>query len=417
MKKTYKKILKCRLCKNQIKKEIELPNTAIGNDLKNSIHKSLNIQEYPLAVNRCVVCNHFQLGISVKPEILYKKNYTYLSGIGKDFIKHLKIYVDWIEKKLKLKKNDLIIDVGSNDGTCLSFFQKKKLRVCGVDPAKLPSKISNDRGVLCINSFFNEKVVLKIIKEHGRPKLITSHNVLAHIENIRTTFILIYKLLQPEGYLCFEIGYFVKVLKRNNFDTIYHEHLDYHTAKPLVKFLNSIGFSIEKLSVNSIQGGSLRVLARKHHIVKNKLNVKKFILNERRFLRNNYLINSFKKNLYNNINNIKRFINSNKIRDKVIIGYGAPTKAALFCKIFNLNSNIIKFTLEDNPLKTNKYIPSTDIKIIKYKKSILNKFDYIFLFAWNFKDIITEKIKKDVGRKRNLSIIIPNPKLHTKKIC
>lgn len=417
MKKTYKKILKCRLCKNQIKKVIELPNTAIGNDLKNSIHKSLNIQEYPLAVNRCIVCNHFQLGISVKPEILYKKNYTYLSGIGKDFIKHFKIYVDWIEKKLKLKKNDLIIDVGSNDGTCLSFFQNKKLRVCGVDPAKLPSKISNDRGVLCINSFFNEKVVLKIIKEHGRPKLITSHNVLAHIENIRTTFILIYKLLQPEGYLCFEIGYFVKVLKRNNFDTIYHEHLDYHTAKPLVKFLNSIGFSIEKLSVNSIQGGSLRVLARKHHIVKNKLNVKKFILNERRFLRNNYLINSFKKNLYNNINNIKRFINSNKIRDKVIIGYGAPTKAALFCKIFNLNSNIIKFTLEDNPLKTNKYIPSTDIKIIKYKKSILNKVDYIFLFAWNFKDIITEKIKKDVGRKRNLSIIIPNPKLHTKKIC
>lgn len=417
MKKTYKKILKCRLCKNKIKKEIKLPNTAIGNDLKNSIYKSLNIQEYPLAVNRCVVCNHFQLGISVNPEILYKKNYTYLSGIGKDFIKHFKIYVDWIEKKINLKKNDLIIDVGSNDGTCLSFFKNKKLRVCGVDPAKLPSKISNDRGVLCINSFFNDKVVLKIIKEHGRPKLITSHNVLAHIENIRTTFKLIYELLQPEGYLCFEIGYFVKVLKRNNFDTIYHEHLDYHTAEPLVKFLNNIGFSIEKLSVNSIQGGSLRVLARKNPIVKNKLNVKKFILNERQFLRNNHLINSFKKNLYNNINSIKRFINSNKTHNKVIIGYGAPTKAALFCKIFNLNSSIIKFTLEDNPLKTNKYIPSTDIKIIKYEKSILNKVDYIFLFAWNFKDIITEKIKKDVGRKRNLSIIIPNPKLHTNKIC
>ena len=89
----------------------------------------------------------------------------------------------------------------------------------------------------------------------------------------------------------------------------------------------------------------------------------------------------------------------------------------MFSKIFNLNSDIIKFTLEDNLLKTNKYIPGTDIKIIKYKKSILKKVDYIFLFAWNFKDIIIEKIKKDVGGNHNLTIIIPNPKLHTKEIC
>ena len=185
--------------------------------------------------------------------------------------------------------------MGSNDGTCLSFFKNKKFRVCGVDPAKLPSKISNKKGVLCINSFFNKKVVSKIIKEHGYPKLITSHNVLAHIENINITFKLIYKLLQSDGYLCFEVGYFVKVLKRNNFDTIYHEHLDYHTAKPLVKFLNNIGFSIEQLYINSIQGGSLRVLASKKTIVKNSVNVKKFLFNEGQLLRNNFLINTFKK--------------------------------------------------------------------------------------------------------------------------
>ena len=171
---------------------------------------------------------------------------------------------------------------------------------------------------------------------------------MAHIENINITFKLIYKLLQSDGYLCFEVGYFVKVLKRNNFDTIYHEHLDYHTAKPLVKFLNNIGFSIEQLYINSIQGGSLRVLASKKTIVKNSVNVKKFLFNEGQLLRNNFLINTFKKNLYGNINDIRKFIKSDKIRNKIIIGYGAPTKAALFSKIFNLNSDIIKFTLEDN---------------------------------------------------------------------
>lgn len=404
----YKKIIKCRLCNSKIDKIISFPDVPLGNDLQSSKSKSKIIKKYPLKVYRCKKCFHIQLGVSVNPLILYQKNYTYLSGIGKNFLTHFDNYSDWIIKKLNLKKRDLILDIGSNDGTCLKFFKKKGMSVCGVDPAKKPAKISNDNGVKCINSFFNEKVVNKILKNLGRPKLVTSHNVLAHIDEIYSTFKLIYEILEIEGYFCFEIGYFVEVLKKNNFDTIYHEHLDYHTAYPLKIFLNKIGFSIKNISVNSIQGGSLRILAKKEKITNNSKQVLNFIKKEKKIL-NISLINNFKINLSKNIEHIKEYLLDAHKKNFKLIGYGAPTKATLYSKLLNIDSNLIPFTFEDNKLKINKYIPNTDIKIISFSKKRLNDSDIIFIFAWNFKSNIIDKIKFNLNKNKKLTIVIPNP--------
>ena len=111
----YKKIIKCRLCNSKIDKIISFPDVPLGNDLQSSKSKSKIIQKYPLKVYRCKKCFHIQLGVSVNPLILYQKNYTYLSGIGKNFLTHFDNYSDWIIKKLNLKKRDLILDIGSND--------------------------------------------------------------------------------------------------------------------------------------------------------------------------------------------------------------------------------------------------------------------------------------------------------------
>ena len=189
------------------------------------------------------------------------------------------------------------------------FFQKKKLKVCGVDPAYKPAKISNLNGIECINDFFNEKVSRKILKYHGKPKLITSHNVLAHIEELDKTFKLIYNLLEVNGFFCFEVGYFVSVLQKNNFDTIYHEHLDYHTANSIVLFLNKIGFSVKSITTNNIQGGTIRILTKKQKKIGNTKIVEKFTENEFNILYNNNLVKQFKYNLKENIKNLKEYLN------------------------------------------------------------------------------------------------------------
>ena len=117
------------------------------------------------------------------------------------------------------------------------------MRVIGVDPAKKPCEIANSSGINTINSFFNKKTASKIKKKYGQLDFITSHNVLAHTENIQEIFLSIFDLLKEDAYFCFEIGYFKEVVKHNLFDTIYHEHLDYHHAKPLVKLLQNVGLA------------------------------------------------------------------------------------------------------------------------------------------------------------------------------
>ena len=410
---SYKKITQCRLCNSKKIKEIyNFGFIPLGNNLQKSVYKSINCEKYPLSLNQCSACNHFQLSISVNPKILYAKNYTYLTGVTKTFNKHFSDYSSWIIKKCKLKKSSLILDIGSNDGTCLTYFKRNKMKVVGIDPAKIPSDIANTSGISTINNFFNKKNAFRIKKRYGQFDFITSHNVLAHTENIQEIFLSIFNLLKADAYFCFEIGYFKEVVKNNLFDTIYHEHLDYYHAKPLVKFLQNIGFSIVDLSTNKIQGGTLRVLLQKKKLKSKIKKVDNFIKKEENFFKKisvKDMFENFNKILLNLNSQIKKEI----VKNRKIFAYGSPTKASLLLIKSKLNKNIIKNAFEDNQLKCNKYIPGTDIKIVNLKKIKKLSNLTIIILAWNFyKEIRIRLKKKNI---RNTKLIIPLPKFNIRK--
>ncbi|WP_435097651.1 class I SAM-dependent methyltransferase [Candidatus Pelagibacter bacterium nBUS_27] len=404
-------IKNCRLCEsNDLKKIINFGKTAIGNNLSHNRKLSLKSSTYPLELLRCEKCKHFQLSFEVAPSKLYATNYTYLSGIAPSFVKHFKEYSNWIIKKCKIKKNDLVLDIGSNDGTCLKPFKEKKINVLGIDPAKLPAQIANKNGIKTINNFFNKKNANKIKKTYGEIDFITSHNVLAHIGNIKDVFKNIYYLLKKDGYFCFEVGYFLKVLKNNYFDTIYHEHLDYHHARPITQYLSKLGFSIIHISENKIQGGSIRILCKKDG--KNKIlkQPKRFLLNEKKSVINNKLfLKNWQKKIFDNIKRLRKIILDDLKNNKKIIGYGAPTKAALLLKLAKLEHGSINYTIEDNSLKINKYIPETDVQIKPFKNIYSNKPNVMIVFAWNFASDIIKKLKKN--KIKQLKIIVPLPKV------
>lgn len=410
----YKRITQCRLCNSRNLKQVyNFGLIPIGNNLQKTLIKSINCQKYPLSLTQCSKCDHFQLSVSVNPKTLYAKNYTYLTGITKTFKKHFSDYSKWSIEKCKLKKRSLVLDIGSNDGTCLYYFKKNKMNVVGIDPAKKPSKIANDKGIKTINDFFNKKTSNKIKKKYGKFDFITSHNVLAHTENIQEIFLSIYDLLKEEAHFCFEIGYFKEVIKYNLFDTIYHEHLDYHHSKPLVKFLESIGFSVLDLSTNKIQGGTLRILLQKKRFKIKKQKVNNFIKQEKKFfekinIKNNF--NYFKKNLLNLNSQIKKEISKNKN----IYAYGSPTKASLLLISSKLNINMVKNSFEDNMLKCNKYIPGTDIKILNTKKIKIDEDSIFIILAWNFYKEIEIRLRNK--KIRNSKLFIPLPKIKIKNI-
>ena len=412
----YSCINQCRLCEsNQLIKIIDFGSVPLGNNLQKSIELSKNVSSYDLVVMNCKNCNHFQLNTAVSQTLLYATNYTYLSGTGISFVNHIKDYVSWALKKTQLLNQGIIIDIGSNDGTCLKQFQRKKHIVCGVDPAKIPSDIAIQNGVPTINKFFNKKVADEIVSKYGQVDIVTSQNALAHIDDLKSTFENIYNILKNRGFFVFEVGYFKKVLELMQFDTIYHEHIDYHHAGPLAKFLSKLGFDIIEINENKIQGGSLRFLLQKSNkqFISNK--AKAFLTAEKQtILYNEAKMMSWSNDINSRMKNFRELYFKLKSKKDICFAYGAPTKATLFLKMSGLNENDIDFVVDDNKFKVGRYMPQIGVQIKSSNNIECNKSALILLFAWNFAEDIIENLKKQY--KVPVTVIVPFPLLRVIEI-
>ena len=410
MENNYRIIGSCRLCESsKLELHFDFGSIPLGNNLKDTRSDALCADRYPLAVNRCLRCGHFQLTIAIAPEKLYATNYTYLSGVGKSFVNHFQDYAKWIQEKCNFTLNALVIDVGSNDGTCLKEFKKLGFRVCGVDPASIPAQLANDTGIDTFNLFFDEDTVEKILVKNGKADFVTSHNVLAHVDDLRAILKNIYKVLKVGGYFCFEIGYFREVLKTGCFDTIYHEHLDYHHANPLSHFLNEIGFDLIDLSVNQIQGGSLRLFLQKTGDGIVSPQAKRFLDKETRsILYQNDIISSWQTTVKKNMMQFGDRVRMYEASGKTVVGYGAPTKATLLMEMSELGFSDISFIVEDNLLKVNKFMPFTGIPILEVGELYRKKPDIIIIFAWNFYEDIIAKLKFRVDWPVTFLVPLPN---------
>jgi SAM-dependent methyltransferase len=405
----YRLIEQCRLCDSpNLKPYFDFGDVPLGNNLAGSYDKALLADRYPLSVNQCAACGHFQLTIAVSPKKLYATNYTYLSGIGKSFVLHFQEYAAWVQDRCNLQSNSLVVDVGSNDGTCLKEFKKLGFRVCGVDPASVPAQLANEAGIHTYNLFFDETAVNEIITTNGKADFITSHNVLAHVDDLGAVFRNIHRLLKTGGYFCFEIGYFSKVLQKGCFDTIYHEHLDYHHAKPLAQFLCGIGFDLLDLSISEVQGGSLRLFLQKTGDGMISLGAKQFLDEEAQSIlyKDDILTawpSGIKKNMMKFGDRVKAYVAAGK----TVMGYGAPTKATLLMKMSELGSSDICFIADDNVLKINKFMPGTGVPILDISEIQLRKPDIIVIFAWNFSDDIIAKLKVQVDWPATFLVPLP----------
>ena len=392
---SYRFIEQCRLCGSfSLEPFFDFGDVPLGNNLAVSLDDALLAERYPLSVNRCSACGHFQLAVAVDPEKLYTTNYTYLSSIGKSFVSHFREYAAWVKGRCNFQPDALVVDVGSNDGTCLKEFKNLGLKVCGVDPASVPAQIANDAGIHTVNSFFDEAAVDEVITMHGQADFITSHNVLAHVDDLGAVFRNIHKLLKPWGHFCFEIGYFSQVLEKGCFDTVYHEHLDYHHAKPLAQFLCGMGFDLVDLSVSQVQGGSLRLFLQKTGNGVITLGANQFLYEEAQsILYQGDTLLEWPSRIQNNMMKFGNTIKAHVAAGKTVVGYGAPTKATLLMKMSGLGTSDICFIVEDNMLKVNKFMPGTGIPIFNVAELKVRKPEVIVIFAWNFCDDIIAKLK------------------------
>ena len=404
----------CRMCDSKLlTKTISLTPTPPGNDFLTKAELGRDEPVYPLDIYFCEDCYHIQLGHVVDPQILYQNNYSYVSATSKQFVNHLKVYAESMIKRFNLKSNSLVIDIGSNDGTCLSFFKQNDMKVLGIDPALEIAQKATKGGIETIADFFSYELATSLLSKYGPAKYITSHNACAHIDDLFDVVKGVEALLDIDGVFVLEVGYFVDIYSNTWFDTIYHEHLDFHTVAPFEKLFARVGMEVIEVQRISPQGGSIRLVAQK---IDGKFNressVNELINLEKELgLDNSKTLDVFEEKINLVSERLQKLLVDLKDKGKTIAGFGAPTKATTLMAHFKLDENILDFIVDDNPLKQGLYSPSTNIPVFSAKELYIRKPDYVLILAWNFSEPIMHAHKKYANEIGKFILPMPIPKI------
>ena len=362
----------------------------------------------------CIKCSLVQLKDNFNLNYLYNKDYGYRTGINSTMRRHVKSVVSKVSKKAKLKIGDYVLDIASNDGTLLNFYNKNLNRI-GIDPtiAKYKKFYKNINHKL--STFFSKKELIKIIK-NKKIKAITALSVFYDLKDPNKFLKEISEIIETEkGIFVLEHTDLLSIIKNNLFDTICHEHLAYYSAKVIMKMISKNNLKVFDISRNQINGGSTRfyICHKKSNYSVKKQKINQIIKYETKFKlehKNTYIkffekILIIKKNLNSRLKEIKK-------NGKTIHGYGASTKGNVLLQFFEIDKNILNLIADRNPLKFNYYTPGTKIIIKSEKYSRSLKPDFYLVLPWHFKKEILKREKK--VRSMGTKFIFPLPNIEVR---
>lgn len=349
----------------------------------------------------------------VDPAVLFE-NYVYVSGISPVFVKHFEDYVAFVVDKYAPAVGSLVLDIGSNDGTLLKAFNNLGYRVLGIDPAREIAAQASANGIETITGFFSSAMAREICSKHGKVSVISANNVFAHIDDLGGVLEGVRDLLEDDGVFIFEVSYLVDVFNQTLFDTIYHEHLAYHSVGPLVPFMKSHKMELIGSTRVSSHGGSLRVVAQREggrRVI--SPSVSELVELEKRM--GLYKAKTFVE-FGNRIEVLKigllSLLRRKKAEGRIIAAFGAPAKATTLMYHFCIGEDIIDFIVDDSPLKQGLYSPGKHIPVVPSKAIYDKKPDYIVILAWNFADPIIEKHRAYLETGGNFIVPLPNLKIY-----
>ncbi len=398
-----RRLLKCRMCgSDRLYEFLDLGFNPPADGILSEEDKNYPEVFFPLKVCQCEDCGLTQLSYAPNPEILYGDKYIYESSITETGKNHFYNMADSICNKFNLKQDSLVVDIGSNVGILLEGFKRNGMRVLGIDPAPKIAKIANDRGIETWQEFINPKIAEKIVKEKGQASIITGTNVFAHIDDKKGLMESIKILMADDGVFIIEVPYFLDLFENLEYDTIYIDHLEYLSLKPIVNFFNLHSMDVFDVERHSIHGKSIRVFV----CNKGKKQISNVIqdLLEKENKAGLYDLNvldDFSKKVENHKREFRELLLELKKQGKSIVGISAPAKGNTLLNYCKIGTEIIDYMVEKSEIKKNKYTPGMHIPIYGEEKLLADKPDYGIIFAWNFAEEImrnNEKFKAGGGK-------------------
>ncbi len=413
MKKLYNSRSSCRLClSKKIKKVVNVGLTPIADKYVNKNNKK-NFHEVPLDLYICKQCGHVQLIHIVNPDYLWK-NFSFKTGeFNYELIEHFRKIFLKLRKKNIINRRDLILDIGSNDGSFLKIFKRNNFKnILGIDPSKKIVQFANRSNLRTIIGYFNYENSIKISQKFGKPKIITSFNSFAHSDDIRGIVKGIKNILHKEGVFVFKVSYLLDVIKKRLLGTIFHEHLDYHSVTCLKNFLKNYNLDLFEVERNNYQGGS--IIGYVQHTggkFKNKIELKKLLAYEQKLKLNSTTnLKKFNEDLINEKKKIFSLLKKLKLKGNKIVGFGASRSSITFFNYFKIGK-FISSVFDENKLKIKKYYPKTNTQILQMKKMNEDEFNYIIVLAWLHTNRVIKNLKKRLSDKVKFISIYPKVKI------
>ena len=409
MNKKSKTIIRCQISKKKdLLKILSLGYLPPVNDYRPINSTNSEAVYFPAELMYSKSSKLVQLGTIVDKEIIFPKNYPYTSSTTKILRDNFSELYRESSKLLKLKKNDLVIDIGSNDGNLLSNFNKKH-KVLGITP-ELIGKIAIKKGINTLIRYFDNSSTKFILKKYGKAKLVTATNVFAHIDDVHNVVKNIVKILDQNGTFISESHYLISLIDTVQYDTIYHEHMRYYSLTSLKYLFEKYKLKIFHAKKIPTHGGSIRVYVSKNQKQKVFSSVKKILNNEKKY-HNLKFFSKFRQKVVASKLNLYSLLKRINKKKKLIYGVGAPSRAATLVNYLGLNEDIIKFILEiKGSYKIGKYMPGTNIPIVDEKMISKKKPDYLLLLSWHISKPLIKSFRKK-GFKGKFIIPLPKPRV------
>jgi len=406
--------MKCRHCENKLNHVFcDLQTCPPSNAMVKE--NMINYPEtyFPLKVFVCDSCWLVQVDEIEKAENIFNEEYTYFSSFSKSWLAHAKEYVDYMVTRFKFNHESLVVEIASNDGYLLQYFNEKNIPVLGIEPTANTAKVAKEKGINSIIDFFGARLAKKSLE--GKADLILGNNVLAHVPDINDFVKGVKISLKPDGVNTFEFPHICKLVEFNQFDTIYHEHFSYLSLTALKSIFEKQGLEFFDVQEIPTHGGSLRVFSKHIEDKSKQINTSvELLLNKEKSLGVDTLAyyQGFQQKTEKIKDDLISFLIRAKKEKKVVVAYGAAAKGNTLLNFCGIKGrDLISYAMDASPHKQNKFLPGSRIPVFNPEKILETKPDYVIILPWNLTEEISEQLSFIKSWGGEFVVAIPELKL------
>ena len=400
----------CRACAHpELAPVLDLGLQPLANNLLRPEHLQQVEPRFPLVLHVCPQCWLIQIGDLVPPVSLFSE-YLYFSSFSDEMLKHARSAAEGYRQDYALGTSSFVVEIASNDGYLLKNFVAAGVPCLGVEPARNVAEVARQAGVPTEIAFFGGNYAQDLASRKGKADLILGNNVFAHVPDIRDFLTGLKELLHPSGRVILEFPYAVDFVQRNEFDTIYHEHVFYLALTPLIPLFRRHGLEIHHVETLPIHGGSLRLFASHSGTTDVQPSVARFLATETALgLNTPATYARFAEHVARLRRELRALLQELKASGKTIAAYGASAKGSTLLNYMGIGADLLDFVADRSTYKQGRLTPGTHLPILPASSLTDRMPDYTLLLTWNFADEILKQ--QTAYRERGGRFIVPIPEI------